>query len=60
MNRKTNKIPEIIWLTTTLLCLIITFYETVMQGMKQSYVFFIFALLSFLMFMFRRNLRKKT
>jgi len=50
---------EILWLLTTFLCIATGIHQTINENITKSYPFFIFAILSFLMFLFRRSTRLK-
>jgi Flp pilus assembly protein TadB len=54
-----NFILEIFWLIIGILTLTLAVYNLVTKGLEVSYVFFIMALLSFLLYFARRMLRKK-
>ena len=59
MNKRVSYILEIFWLVVALLSLIAGIHQTVTMGFRESWLFFIIALVGFLMFFLRRNLRKK-
>ena len=54
-----NKIREIIWLITAILCFITGIHQTYKQGFQQSWIFFLFAIFAFVLFLVRRNMRNK-
>lgn len=58
MKNSLPKILEIIWLITSLLCLTAAVHQTIYEGISKSYLLFIFALIAFLMFLFRKHTRK--
>jgi hypothetical protein len=53
-----NHILEIFWLIVAILTGFMGFFETYTKGIKSSYVFFIMALLSGLLYLARRYLRR--
>jgi len=58
MKNKSFRALEILWFITSLICLSTGIHQTVYVGIHKSYPFFIFALLSFFMFLVRRHLRR--
>jgi type IV secretory pathway TrbL component len=58
MNRKISYIIEIIWLVIGIFCLLLGFRKTIQYGFSNSYVFYILAVLAFLMYSLRNYLRK--
>jgi len=59
MNKRTNHILEIVWLIVAILSLFAGIHQTFTQGFSESWLFLLIAVIGFLMFSFRRNLRKK-
>jgi hypothetical protein len=59
MNKRTNHILEIFWLIVAILSLIAGIHQTFTEGFGKSWLFFLIAVVGFLMFYLRRNLRKK-
>ncbi|MDX9695617.1 MAG: hypothetical protein RBT49_07475 [Bacteroidales bacterium] len=59
MKNKYFRALEILWLISSLLCIVTGIHQTINESLNKSFVFFILAILSFLMFLFRRNLRLK-
>ncbi len=55
-----NKVPEMIWLFMSFLCLSLAIIILIRDGLKQSYAFFAFALISSLMVFLRRHIRKSS
>jgi hypothetical protein len=53
-----DKIFEITWMVVSLLALFAGIHKTYFQGFDKSYGFFIIFLLSFIIYLFRRNKRK--
>jgi hypothetical protein len=49
---------EIIWLTLGILSLLAGIYNRMVQGREENLIFLIMALLAFMMYFYRRNLRK--
>jgi len=56
---KPNRLFEYIWLSTGILCFVMGINRTIHQGIVESYVFFILALVAIAMFYFRKKLREK-
>lgn len=59
MNNRLYLILEIFWLVVAILALIAGIHQTYMQGLKESWLFFLIACTGFAMFYMRRTLRKK-
>jgi hypothetical protein len=57
MKTNLNRILEIFWLILAGLTAFMGVYATVRNGFKSAYVFFIMAILSFLLYLARRTLR---
>lgn len=58
--KKNRKHPmEILWICMGLMCLIIAIIRNVRYGFGEAQAMYIFAILSALMFLWRRHLRKK-
>ena len=55
-----NQIREYLWLFAFILCLSAGIHQTYKQGIKTSFVFFLFAIVSLFLFFIRRNLRIKS
>ncbi len=53
-----SKFREYMWLVISIICIIAGTHQTFVIGINESYVFFILAALSLLLFTIRRNLRK--
>lgn len=60
MKNKLSKTLEIIWLITSILCLITGIHQTIFEGFSKSYSFFIFSLVAFIMFLLRKQLKNST
>jgi len=59
-NFNRNRILEIVWLIVAVLSIAAGIHKTYIEGgFRESYLFFIIAFISFLMFFFRRSMRKK-
>lgn len=58
MKKQAARVLEMFWLGLAILCLLTGIYELWVSGIKNSLVFFIFALIAALMFLFRRNMRR--
>lgn len=54
-----NFILEIFWLIISISTFVLAVFNFIKFGIGNSYVFFIMALLSFLLYMARRTLRRK-
>lgn len=52
-----TKIREYVWLSLAVLCFAAAIHQTFKLGFSESYVFFIFAVMAFLMYYIRRTLR---
>ncbi len=59
MNNRLYHILEIFWLIVAILGLIAGIHQTYNQGLKESWLFFLIALIGFAMFYLRRTMRKK-
>lgn len=59
MNNRLYHILEIFWLVVAVLALIAGIHQTYMQGLKESWLFFLIALTGFAMFYMRRTMRRK-
>lgn len=57
---KKNKtgIMEYVWIAVAVLSLVTGIHKTIKYGFNESYLFFIFAAISILLFFYRRYLRK--
>jgi uncharacterized membrane protein YgaE (UPF0421/DUF939 family) len=53
-----SKIREIFWLIMAVLCTAIGIHQTIKQGIKLSYIFFILAIFAILFFYVRKSMRK--
>ena len=58
MKNSLAKTIEIIWLITSLLCLVTAIHQTFLEGITKSYIFFIFSFIAFAMHLLRKNMRK--
>jgi len=58
MKQFAGKILEVVWLITAILALLAGIHKTWFHGIKHSYQFFIIFLLSLLIYLNRKNLRK--
>lgn len=58
MRNKLAQGLEIIWLVTSLLCLIAAVHQTYYEGFSESYLFFIFSFIAFIMYLLRKEIRK--
>jgi hypothetical protein len=58
MNRKINFIIEMIWLGLFFGCIIMGVIKTIQHGLNHSYMFFILAVIAFIMYSIRRTVRK--
>jgi hypothetical protein len=59
MNKRIYFILEVFWLILAIFGLFAGFSLTLRQGLKESWLFFLIALISFAMYFMRKNLRKK-
>ncbi|NQU81394.1 MAG: hypothetical protein HQ543_07725 [Bacteroidetes bacterium] len=59
MNKKKLRILELVWLTVAILCVISGIHSTGNSGLISGMLFFLMALVSFVMYFFRRNMRRK-
>jgi membrane protein implicated in regulation of membrane protease activity len=48
-----------LWMIVAIVCLITAIHRTWLLGMKESYLFFIFAIIAFLMYLLRNFLSKQ-
>ncbi|MBN2757857.1 MAG: hypothetical protein JXR51_11820 [Bacteroidales bacterium] len=48
-----------IWMIIAILSLIIGIHKTWLHGFKDSYLFFIFVIIAFLMYLVRKNISKQ-
>jgi len=60
MNKKKLRILELVWLTVAILCVISGIHSTGKSGLSSGMLFFSMALVSFVMYFFRRNMRRKS
>jgi TM2 domain-containing membrane protein YozV len=58
MNNKINYILEIFWLIIAVLSIIAGIHQTINEGIRHSWLFFLIALIGLCMFILRRNFRK--
>ncbi|HDJ33400.1 MAG TPA: hypothetical protein ENF21_04795 [Bacteroidetes bacterium] len=58
LSNKAARALETLWLVLALVCLITGIISSVNHGLKNSFLFFIFALIALLMFLIRRNMRR--
>lgn len=54
-----NRVLEVFWIIVSVLTGIMAFYTLFVNGFHSAYVFFIMCVLSFLLFLARRALRRK-
>ncbi len=59
MNNRIFYILEIFWLVIAILGLIAGIHQTYMEGLRESWLFFLIAFTGFAMYYMRRTLRKK-
>ncbi len=59
MIRKPLRLMEYLWLFLTVLNGGLFIFESFRSGLKNSYVFLIFAVISFLMYLARKTIRQK-
>lgn len=59
MSKNKVFLMEHIWLALTVITLVFFVYATIKQGFSKSYIMLILSALSFLMFQWRKALRKK-
>ncbi|MFW6224916.1 MAG: hypothetical protein ACOC4B_01465 [Bacteroidota bacterium] len=59
MNKRYNNIFKGIWLVLSLLCLGLGAMHTIRDGFDQGYIFFVFAVVAFLLFLVRRSWSKR-
>jgi len=45
-----------VWFVVAIISLIAAIHKTWLFGLKESYLFFIFAIIAFLMYLFRKNM----
>jgi hypothetical protein len=57
MNKRINRILEIVWLVLALLGLGAAIHKSVTMGVRESSLFFLITLVAAAMYMMRRNLR---
>lgn len=58
MKTKLAQTLEIIWLITSLICLLSGIHQTYYEGFSKSYMFFIFSLVAFIIYQMRKQIRK--
>lgn len=58
-SNNTNFVLEVFWLIVFILTLIMGCYSWITQGFANAYMFLIMAILSFLLYIARRTLRKR-
>jgi len=59
MNKKRLRILELVWLIVAILCVITGIHSTNNSGFSSGMVFLLMALIAFVMYFFRRNMRRK-
>ncbi len=59
MNRKLNKFLEITWLTVAVLSLVAGIHKSLTTSLGESWLLFLIALVSMIMYTLKRYLRKK-
>ena len=60
MNKRANRILEIIWLIVALLGLGAAIHKNIHNGFRESLLFFLITLIAAAMFLMRRKLRKRS
>jgi len=60
MKQKYPKILEILWLIVAILCLLSAIHQTIYEGILKSYLFIIFAIISFAIYFLRRKNRLRS
>lgn len=60
MNKTVSFILEIFWLIVGVLAIATGIHQTLKQGLKESWLFFLISVVGFTMYFMRRNLRKKS
>jgi hypothetical protein len=60
MNKKTNRILEILWMVVTLLSLGATIHRIINAGLRESALFLLITFIASAMYMVRRGLRKRS
>ncbi|MCB2197296.1 MAG: hypothetical protein KQH79_15660 [Bacteroidetes bacterium] len=58
MKNKFARALEILWIITSVLCLIAGVHQTYNEGLSNSYLFFIFSFVAFIMYLLRKEIRK--
>ncbi len=58
MQKNIIHVLELVWLSLAVLSLLAGIYNWMQAGISESIMFFVIALMSVLMYLYRRNLRK--
>ncbi|NOQ24050.1 MAG: hypothetical protein GQ564_01700 [Bacteroidales bacterium] len=58
MRTKLSRIVEIIWIITSILCLLAAVHQSYYEGFTKSYILFIFSFVAFIMYLLRKQMRK--
>ncbi|MGF1586303.1 MAG: hypothetical protein ACFCUM_13340 [Bacteroidales bacterium] len=58
MNPKIIHLLELVWISLAILSFLAGIYNWYQTGFNDSMMFFVITILSFMMFLYRRNLRK--
>jgi asparagine N-glycosylation enzyme membrane subunit Stt3 len=56
---KRSKAKELLWLTVTIMCLVVAVHSTIINGFKEHWYFFALAFLAFLFYLLWRAIRRK-
>ncbi|GEM_PF-1949548 len=54
-----SKLRAYFWLTIAIICFIAGVHQSFVQGIKDSYMFFLFTTFALLFFLFHRNMSRK-
>jgi pilus assembly protein TadC len=60
MNRRIHRILEVLWLGVALLSMGAAIHKSISAGFRDSVIFFLITFIAAVMYMLRRNLRKKS
>lgn len=58
MRTKLSRVVEVIWIITSILCLLAAVHQTYYEGFTKSYILFIFSFVAFIMCLLRKQMRK--
>lgn len=58
MRTKLSRVVEVIWIITSILCLLAAVHQTYYEGFTKSYILFIFSFVAFIMYLLRKQMRK--